>query len=71
MSVKTNVVATNAKSLNKSLLEIFNGVNMETIGLDKAKELANVSGKIIKLNLGRLEYRKMSDSKDEIDFWKE
>lgn len=48
-------IVRNAQTLNTSLLELFNGLNDGTINLPLAKELFNGSGKIIKLNMGRLE----------------
>jgi len=71
MAIKVVTTATNAKTLNKSLLEAFNSINDGTLKTAKAKDLANMAGKAIVLNLGRLENKRLTKHDKEIDFWVE
>ena len=64
-------LALDAKTLNESLLDVFNKLKQDVSTMDQAKELANVAGKIIKLNMGRMEYNQLSDSKKVIEFWED
>ena len=64
-------LAKNAKTLNIALLDIFNSLNESKMPVDQAKELANVAGKVIKLNCGRIEYKKITKTPGKIDFWQE
>lgn len=70
-TTQKKTIATNAKTLSKSLLEVYNDLLMDKITLPKAKEASNVAGKVIKNNLGRLEYKGLTKSNVEIDFWQE
>lgn len=60
----------NVTDLREQLIEIFNKLKKKQIGVNEAKELANVSGKIISSAKTQLEYNKYCGSKDEIHFLK-
>lgn len=55
------------KGLTKALYEDFNGIRMGTVSLKTAKESANHAGKILKAYGVRLEYKKLTNSKNKIE----
>lgn len=60
-------IATNIKSLTKALYEDYNGLRMGTVQIKNAKESANIAGKILKGYQVRLEYKKLSGHKGDIE----
>lgn len=58
----------NVTELREQLVDIFNQLRKKEIGQSEAKELANVSGKIISSAKAQLEYNKYCGSKDRIKF---
>lgn len=58
----------NVTELRNNLVEIFNQLRRKEIGQSEAKELANVSGKIISSAKAQLEYNKYCGSKERIKF---
>lgn len=60
----------NVTKLRKELINIFNELKEKKIGVNEAKELANISGKIISSAKTQLEYNKYCGSKESIEFLK-
>jgi hypothetical protein len=60
----------NITKLRNELIDIFGQLREKKIGISEAKELANVSGKIISSAKTQLEYNKYCGSKSEISFLK-
>lgn len=60
-------IATDVKTLNKAILEEFNGLRMGTVKEKRAKESANLAGKYLKGIGVQLEYKKLTGSKNKID----
>jgi hypothetical protein len=58
----------NVTELRKELVDIFNKLREKEIGVSEAKELANVSGKIISSAKTQLEYNRYCGSKNKIEF---
>jgi hypothetical protein len=60
----------NVTGLRDNLIDVFNKLRAKEIGVSEAKELANVSGKIISSAKTQLEYNRYCGSKEEIKFLK-
>lgn len=58
----------NVTELREELVNVFNKLKNKEIGLQEAKELSNVSGKIVSTAKAQLEYNKYSGSKSKIKF---
>ncbi len=58
----------NIKHLRDELLDVFSKLTLGKMGLNQAKETANVAGKIINTAKVQLEYNKYTQSKKEIKF---
>lgn len=63
----SRTTATNVKTLTKALYEDFNALRMGTIQVKIAKESANIAGKILKAYQVRLENKKLSGHKENIE----
>ncbi len=59
----------NNTDLRNDLIEVYNNLRDGKIGQSKAKEMANVAGKIIASAKSQLEYNKWSKSGKTIDFY--
>lgn len=60
-------IATNVATLNKALLEEFNGLRMGQVKEKRAKEAANLAGKYLKGISVQIDYKKLTGSKNKID----
>jgi len=58
----------NVTEMRNQLVDVFGKLRAKKIGVNEAKELANVSGKIISSAKTQLEYNKYCGSKQEINF---
>jgi len=58
----------NVTQLRNQLVSIFTQLRNKEIGVTEAKELANVSGKIISSAKTQLEYNRYCGSKEKIKF---
>jgi hypothetical protein len=58
----------NITELRNQLVDVFNKLREKEIGVSEAKELANVSGKIISSAKTQLEYNRYCGSKNSIKF---
>lgn len=58
----------NVKGLRDELLNTFNKLRGGSIGIQEAKELANVSGKVLSSAKLQLEYNKYTQSQNSIKF---
>ncbi len=58
----------NVTELRNQLVEIFDKLRAKEIGVSEAKEMANVSGKIISTAKTQLEYNRYCGSKNAIKF---
>ena len=58
----------NVENLRNDLLKVYDGLRKGKIGLDEAKQAANVSGKIIGSVKIQIQYNKMVQSKERIPF---
>lgn len=61
----------NNTSLRKDLTEVYNKLRSHEIGIEEAKQVANVAGKVIKSATAQLEYNRYVGNKREIDFFEE
>lgn len=55
--------------LRNDLLDVYNQLREGEIGQSKAKEMANVAGKIIASAKSQLEYNKWAKTGNKIDFY--
>jgi hypothetical protein len=58
----------NVTELRNDLIKVYNQLRSQEIGQTEAKELSNVSGKIISSAKTQMEYNKMTGSKSAIKF---
>jgi hypothetical protein len=58
----------NITKLRNELIDIFEKLRNEEIGIQQAKEMSNSAGKIISTAKAQLEYNKYCGSKDAIEF---
>ena len=58
----------NVKDLRDELIQTFEQLRSGKVGISEAKELANVSGKILSSAKLQLEYNKYAQSKNRIKF---
>lgn len=61
----------NNTSLRKDLTEVYNKLRSNEIGIEEAKQVANVAGKVLKSATAQLEYNRYVGNKREIDFFEE
>ena len=61
----------NVVDLRNDLIEVYEKLRSGKIGVDEAKQAANVSGKIMSTAKSQMEYNKMTGRKDVIDFMEE
>jgi len=54
----------NVTELRNDLIKVYNQLRENEIGLQEAKELANVSGKILSSAKTQMEYNKMTGNKN-------
>ena len=59
----------NNTDLRRDLTEVYNKLRSHEIGIEEAKQVANVAGKVIKSATAQLEYNKYVGSKKAIDFF--
>lgn len=59
----------NVKEVTNQLSDVFNKLMAGEIDCKTADALANVSGKLIKVNLGQLQYFDLRKEKPELSFW--
>lgn len=55
--------------LTKELSDVFNKTKSGEMDFKVAAELSNIAGKIIKGNLGQLQYYEIRDEKPSLAFW--
>jgi len=53
----------NVKNLRDDLIRVYEQLKSGEIGIDEAKQLANVSGKIMATAKSQMEYNKMTGNK--------
>lgn len=58
----------NIEGLTEDLVCVYNDLREQKIGKSHAKELANVAGKLISASKTKMEYNKMTGSKNPIKF---
>ena len=63
------VKVSNVVGLRDDLLLVYNAMRNGGLGLDEAKQAANVSGKILASAKAEMEYNKMIQSKNRISFF--
>jgi len=63
------VKVSNVVGLRDDLLLVYNDMRNGNLGLDEAKQAANVSGKIMASAKSEMEYNKMIQSKNRIPFF--
>ena len=66
--MKKVVKITGMESLTKDLKSVYQELRAGELGISEAKELANVSGKIISSSKTQMEYNKMMGNKNKVDF---
>jgi hypothetical protein len=54
----------NVTELRNDLIEVYQKLRVNEIGVQEAKELANVSGKIVSSAKTQMEYNKMTGNKN-------
>lgn len=54
----------NVTELRNDLIKVYNQLRSSEIGIQEAKELANVSGKILSSAKTQMEYNKMTGNKN-------
>jgi hypothetical protein len=59
----------NIVELNNDLLRIYDNIENKKIGLNVAKEKANIAGKVVKGYCGLQEYNNKMGYKKKIAFW--
>jgi len=62
---------TNNTTLREDLIAVYNELRSGDIGISEAKELANVSGKVLSSAKSQLEYQKYAGKKEAIKFFEE
>lgn len=62
---------TNVKSTTAALSDVFELLKAGKIGHKEADSLANVAGKLIKVNLGQLQYYELRKEAPSLPFWQE
>lgn len=65
MEVKNNT------TLRQDLTEVYNKLRAGEIGIDEAKTVANLAGKVVKSATAQLEYNKFTGQKRNIGFFEE
>ena len=61
----------NVTDLRNHLIEVYGQLKNNEIGMQEAKGLANVAGKIISTGKSQMEYNKMVGSKTRIKFFED
>ncbi len=59
----------NVKQVTEQLADVFEKLKSGTIECKAADALANVAGKLIKVNLGQLQYYDQRKETPVLDFW--
>ena len=58
----------NVTELRENLISVYEQLRKKEIGVSEAKELANITGKVISSAKAQMEYNKMVGSKSAIKF---
>ena len=60
---------TNVEELRNDLLKVYDQLRTGKLGINEAKQAANISGKVLSSAKSQMEYNKLIQSKERIPFF--